>query len=845
MRNGKRSQQDFPNEELPPHELIVAELAKRELKEFVRYSFAILEPDSHFIHTWHIDAICEHLTAVLEGEVSNLLITVPPKTGKSMICSVMFPAWAWIDRPWIRWLYTSHNYDLAVRDSLNCRNIIDSAWYQLHWGDRFRLVFDQNEKTRYQNSKRGERLIDSLGGGGTGEGGHVIVCLPYEERIATNKGQIPIGEIVERKLSVKVLGSSGTWQEIEKYERNVGREILEIKTLNRTLLCTMDHPIWVEGRGFIPAKDVIMSSPIRALKNDFYLSSMRDRIQSGAEAREALSNRPLLFAQMLWPVRTREKKSGLGRRQEKEALSFLWIYFLLQAFGYFKVEDVQHKMSGRPKEEESSLADLPRLQLPVSVAYQKEDLFSPMSRRLSFMEHDQGWERELEARGLDEELYSGIFEEVEKENSEKRWSSMPQMRRRWTLQHSPYQRHQNEPCAREFDCALQTVPRHLACSRTISGQMAEVEAVQSIRCVGSALKTYNLKVSPDHDYFANGILTHNCDDPHDVEKAVYSKTIRERDIEAWRQKFSVRLLPGAKIRARIIVMQRCHPLDLAGHVLSQGDYVHLDLPMEYRPGRGKTAWYEDPRKKAGELLCPTLHDAAAVADLKINTGSRGYNAQHMQEPASPEGETIKRSWLMRWRALPAEMDEWLQSWDMTFKQGGSSRVSGQVWAKKGSTKYLIDRINNDMGFSATIQAVRDLSAKWPQARTKIIEEAANGPAVIDALQKEIPGLIAWPPRTGRDEDNWAYRVARSSKAARFNSVVPEIEAGNVLLPDPETHPWVLDVAEDICGWPNRQFDDDVDSMVQALLRFASEEVKNKEAFPISVGRGKSYWKRTG
>jgi predicted phage terminase large subunit-like protein len=87
----------------------------------------------------------------------------------------MFPAWLWINFPYLRFLFASYAENLSVRDSVKCRRLIQSNWYQQRWSDRFQLAGDQNAKTRFDNDKTGVRLATSVDGLMTGEGGDAII----------------------------------------------------------------------------------------------------------------------------------------------------------------------------------------------------------------------------------------------------------------------------------------------------------------------------------------------------------------------------------------------------------------------------------------------------------------------------------------------------------------------------------------------------------------------------------------------------------------------------------------------------------------------------------------------
>ena len=155
---------------------IDAELAARSLSEFVRQAWLIVEPATLYVHGWHIDAIIEHLEAVTRGQIRNLIINVPPRHMKSLLVSVFWPAWEWLRWPQRRWLYASYSAQLSIRDSVKCRRLIESPWYQSRWADRFALTSDQNTKGRFDNDRSGYRIATSVGGSATGEGGDRIVC---------------------------------------------------------------------------------------------------------------------------------------------------------------------------------------------------------------------------------------------------------------------------------------------------------------------------------------------------------------------------------------------------------------------------------------------------------------------------------------------------------------------------------------------------------------------------------------------------------------------------------------------------------------------------------------------
>ena len=138
-------------------------------------SWQTIEAGRQFHDNWHIDAVSEHLQAVVEGDIKRLIINVPPRHMKSISVAVALPAWTWTIQPDKRFLFASYASSLSIRDSVKCRRLIDSNWYKEHFGNCFELTGDQNQKQRFENNKTGYRIATSVDGALTGEGGDIIV----------------------------------------------------------------------------------------------------------------------------------------------------------------------------------------------------------------------------------------------------------------------------------------------------------------------------------------------------------------------------------------------------------------------------------------------------------------------------------------------------------------------------------------------------------------------------------------------------------------------------------------------------------------------------------------------
>ncbi len=242
-------------------EMLARQKAEENFYEFCKQAWHIVEGDNPFVDGWVVQCLCEHLQAVAERKIRFLLINAPPRTGKSSILSVMFPAWVWLNKTHERFLYSSYSHNLTTRDSVRCRRVIQSEWYQQRWANKFTIIEDQNTKVRFDNDRSGYRLSVSMNSAVTGDGGSICICLPYGSLISTNLGEMAIGFIVENKADVKINSYNHITNEIEiktieAYECNPGRQIIEIELDDRILECTEDHQIYTENRGYVRAKDL-------------------------------------------------------------------------------------------------------------------------------------------------------------------------------------------------------------------------------------------------------------------------------------------------------------------------------------------------------------------------------------------------------------------------------------------------------------------------------------------------------------------------------------------------------------------------------------------------------------
>lgn len=338
------------------------------------------------------------------------------------------------------------------------------------------------------------------------------------------------------------------------------------------------------------------------------------------------------------------------------------------------------------------------------------------------------------------------------------------------------------------------------------------------------------------------------DDPHNI-KSVESMAEREGTLQWFTEIVPSRVNDPDKATF-IIIMQRVHERDISGLVLAKElGYEHLCLPMEWEkdhPHRSSTSiGFVDPREKEGvegALLWPERYPESAVEELKqsLRAWGGGYAeaGQLQQRPAPRGGGMFPRVWWRFYDAgnrgyhlasrpngcsdspavpLPSRFDQLLISVDAAFKANESgSRVSILVIGVFGPFRYVIENVTKHMTFKQTCDTLATFSQDGRsltggllsihRADRVLIEDKANGPAIIDTLREKISGIIPVSPEGGKE--------------ARGNAIAPSVESGHVLLPDGA--PWLEDFISEFASFPVGARDDQVDSLSQAMIYLVTD-----------------------
>ena len=768
---------------------IFKEVCENDFAFFVRHYLKVLEPETEFIWNWHIDALCHYCERVYYGDYQNLDINIPPRLLKTLIISVLFPCWIWTKNPSHKILSASRSFDLSIQINAKRKQLIESPEYQRIWP----VILKKASDSHFSNYSNGFMKSVSALGKVTGEGAD---CFAAGTLIETDKGPMTIEDIHLNnvKSRVKVL-SYNHEKSILEYKRILATRKTKSNRIVKTefdngarITSTSDHKFFTVGRGYEPICND------GRLEEKRFMSFVRKEGEGNHLRRVSKLGQDLSSEIQLHEMSECGDHS-FGRHDEEGENSKEILLHDEMSFGFGKGKaSSQQKMQGVRRSGRAEKADLFRMQENGGALNgpQKDSSWS-----LSKLPEDIS--EELEAKILLEKVqesnpckeYDGNQQpEPLKNNEEREQKILPLLFSFIEENKGPNQELLHLRIKREASCSSHRLELQKQRDEQSSSLMPDLpySSPQDFRfgidretkalfqeSVCGEIDVYDLEVEDNHNFFADGILVHNCLLSDDLIDAVdaFSKTKREA-VNRWFSNAWYNRAQSKKRVRRININQRTHTNDVSGHIAENHNFHTLIIPMVAMSENPSTCDFVDPRKE-GEFLFPSYYGQDEMDDDYKGLGAYGWSSQYQQVPRPIGGGIIKEEWIRRYKALPNSFSRKIIVADLSFKGNSTSDfVSFQYWGVSGGNKYLLNLVRGKWSYKESKEKFVAFCKK-NDASAKYIEDKANGPALISDLKSEISGLIAWPQK--------GSSYMNADKVQRLHLCSQEYEMGNVYFPE--------------------------------------------------------------
>lgn len=807
-------------------------------RAFVEHAWSTVEPARPFIPTMHVDAIAEHLQAVADGQIARLVISIPPGHTKSTLASVMFHPWVWTRDPVKRFISTAYGGvpNPSTRDAIRARALIESPWYQETFRPDWRMRPDRNLIQHYENTRTGYRLSFTVGSG-TGLRADVQMVddplsvskqdstaelervLFWWDHLMSNRVFDPLHSariIIMQRLSERDLAGEmlarGGWEHLclpslfepdKRCVTSIGWT--DPRTVEGELLFPALYPQSVIDqarkdlgeRGFSaqhqqrpsPATGGIFKRywwrfwkhagtdmPPVTFKNEkgeFVESVIEDLPDGGQESQswDCLDSKTEILTADGW--------RGIGQVNVGDMV------YSRSVDGNLRLVPVQRYGERFPRGGEKFVRlQSGRISLRVTEGHTIHALYPKTSNRKRSFHPVTVTGRELfDRHGIFKLPIAACFdyEGIDLTDDELRLIA-------WFITDGGFSN-------RYFQISQSKDYKHEIRELLVRLDLDFIER--------KIVPTHGFATDRECSYFMipKGTKTGKYRRNGWIKYAQWlDKNIAPELMQMSRRQFGVfwsELMKGNGDLSNGYLCcgnRREQAEKLQAMAVTRG----YSSSSHSRPSPTKTPmWYVSARDKRWITSNPKAKQGTRLTLENPQDGDRVWCVQ------------VEHSTLVTRRDGRVSIVG-----NCAFKGAADSDyVCGGVLRQMGSQYYLLHIDKRRLDFPGTCAAIREMSAQYPNAVAKYIEDKANGPAVMATLAEEIEGLIAVEPLGG--------------KVARANAVAPKVEAGNVYLPHPQIAPWVRDFIDSLAAFPNGKHDDDVDMLTQALAR------STKMVFPYS------------
>lgn len=554
-------------------------------------------------------------------------------THNSELSTIQFPSWYLGRNPKKQIISVSYSADLAKEFGRKVRTVIRTQEYLNVFPETI-LSMESKSADKWYTKKGGSYTATGIGGSITGKGAH---CFPSGTMIETERGELPIENLRngERVLSFSHERNCPEFKPILANQSRIKRKFAKITTTSgRTLTATVDHPVFIDGKGYVEIQNLKIGEMLwvhqggETGRTPVY--AMPERIQTSVvriyQASSSWTRRYVLFSRLFSktsfvqvPTKVHQMRNADTSKNNEVLFSSLSAFVLPKTARY----------SMRSMRENHS-----------STFSGNEVLLNELQKRFSLSCHDGKFKSELSTWFR----FKNVPQKILQDSSispQKRRKELCYLQNRVQSCYPPSRQKSKEQRLGKFGDGLHDSPRHTS--------QVFPDAVSSVEFFEKRLKTYDIQISENENFFANGILVHNCliiDDPVKSRKEADSALIREQTYQWYRGTAYTRLAPDGAV---ILILTRWHDDDLAGRIINSSQFKAsqwhvISLPAIATADEAYRGYGRIFMRQKGMPLWPEKYSLEKLQEIKNAIGPYEWSSQYQQNPVNDEMVEFHREW---------------------------------------------------------------------------------------------------------------------------------------------------------------------------------------------------------
>lgn len=736
---------------------------------------------------------------VKRKEKVRIILSVPPRHGKTELASTIFPAWALGKYPEMKFILSSYGADLSETIGMKTRDLINSEAYQFVFPG-ITLRPDVKAKAKWMTNKDGSFTGVGMGTAVTGTGAD---CFPAGTLISTDKGIMTIENLYQSWYDVKVKGFNHKTNETSYYNIEATRRIKSKKLMRlvtsggRSIEATREHRFYTLERGYTPLEKIKSGDHVVIDKYTNNLQKMWSHLsEKGIRNTESVQEwiKGYILQQNLRTGRSRNKESAQ--------------VFDLSESSIEKDKNVLREkgMSKIFKKVKDNILSLLSKRIPTNESC-KCFLFDAVQKRLSLNGNEGETKSEFQARTCPGCLSERVLQN-EKDNIRERQQRMCCMSESDKVSDSSYK---SEP-----DGQHSTEPSNDVSFVSFDSSRIEIDTVSMVEPIcDREVDVYDIQVEDVHNFFANEILVHNCiiiDDPHKDRAEAESETVRESVWEYYRSTLYSRLEGYGAV---IIIMQRWHTDDLVGKVKEESEKLKaaggaydeweiINFPAvaeEDEYFRGQLI------RKQGEALWPSKFPLDVLENIKQTSGIYNWVSQYMQDPIATEAQEFKEFYFKYFeeQELTHKRLRYYTLVDPAISQKTNADNTVVVTIAKEVDGPNIYRVREDAGHFTPEQTLQLIFAHQADYRSEV---------AIEVVQYQMALKYSVIEEQRKRQLYFTVHEIRSStnKESRIRGLLPLYSAGVIYHRKGD-----VEYERELLSFPRGKRDDRIDAMSQWLL----------------------------